>query len=143
MSEEERLLIEIEQLTDRDEDREKSKSELYERVVAQAEQGNLKPAQALKKYWKGTGNWNAKKRRKSSMKRSKPSGDCWANPDQPIDFRIAGICSFFCSNCVMRSSAAMGLFQKERDTPAPSRSNLRHFSDAICGPHLKGSQIFL
>ncbi len=65
MSEEERLLYEIEQLkSDHHEDREKSKSELYERVVAQAEQGNLEPARALRKYWEETGDWHVKKKKK-------------------------------------------------------------------------------
>ncbi|GAA5344458.1 type III-B CRISPR module RAMP protein Cmr6 [Planifilum fimeticola] len=70
MSEEERLCYEIGQLkSDNKEDREKSKSELYERVVAQAEQGNLGPARVLRKYWEKTGDWHVKKKKKKQYEK--------------------------------------------------------------------------
>lgn len=70
MSEEERLLFEIRRLSkDKNEDREKSKSELFERVVAQAEQGDLEPARVLKKYWEETGDWKVKKKKKKQYEK--------------------------------------------------------------------------
>lgn len=70
MPEEERLLYEIRQLSkEKEEDREKSKGELFERVVAQAEQGNLEPAKELRKYWEETGDWNVKKKKKKQYEK--------------------------------------------------------------------------
>ncbi|MFS8579615.1 MAG: hypothetical protein LOD88_06280 [Novibacillus thermophilus] len=62
MSEAERLAYEIEQLSDSQEDQDKSKSVLYEQVIAHAEQGELTPAKALKTYWERIGSWKVKKK---------------------------------------------------------------------------------
>ncbi|WP_044895093.1 type III-B CRISPR module RAMP protein Cmr6 [Bacillus alveayuensis] len=60
MSAEERLVVQIEKLTNQPQDQEKSKTVLYNEVIAQQ---NRPAAAALKAYWQRTGNWNVKKQK--------------------------------------------------------------------------------
>jgi CRISPR-associated protein Cmr6 len=57
LSPEERLVKQIEMLTNSQQDQEKSKSELYQEVIAQQ---NKQAAQALQAYWQRIGQWNVK-----------------------------------------------------------------------------------
>ncbi|KYC77228.1 hypothetical protein B4096_0868 [Heyndrickxia coagulans] len=61
MSKEERLLFAIQSLTESQADLEKSKSELYEEVIAQQ---NQEAALALRQYWEKTGQWRVNKKKK-------------------------------------------------------------------------------
>lgn len=73
MSKEERLLFAIQSLTESQADLEKSKSELYEEVIAQQ---NQEAALALRQYWEKTGQWKVNKKKKNSMIKSYPLKNC-------------------------------------------------------------------
>lgn len=60
MPKEEKLLYEIQVLSDSQVDLEKSKTLLYEEVISQQ---NVKAAAALKNYWEKTGQWKVKKQK--------------------------------------------------------------------------------
>ncbi|MGG3739070.1 type III-B CRISPR module RAMP protein Cmr6 [Aeribacillus pallidus] len=68
MSADERLVFQIERLTDSPVDQEKSKTELYNEVIALQ---NHRAAEALKAYWQQTGNWNVKKQKKKQYDKVK------------------------------------------------------------------------
>ncbi|WP_077614751.1 type III-B CRISPR module RAMP protein Cmr6 [Caenibacillus caldisaponilyticus] len=63
---EERLIAEIQRLTDHPEDREKSKTILFAEVKKQQ---NQKAAEALKVYWQKTGDWDVKKKQKKQYEK--------------------------------------------------------------------------
>lgn len=69
MSESERLVYEIEELGNDDQDIQQSKGELYNRVQQFAEQGDITPAKALKTYWEKIGEWHVKKNRKKQFQK--------------------------------------------------------------------------
>lgn len=66
MTEEERLVYEIESLSDSQADQELSKTRLYNEVI---EQNNQAAAAALKAYWVNTGDWNVKKQKKKQYEK--------------------------------------------------------------------------
>jgi CRISPR-associated protein Cmr6 len=61
MSVEERLVFQIERLTDSPADEEKSKTELFNEVITHQ---NQQAAEKLKAYWQRIGQWNVKKQKK-------------------------------------------------------------------------------
>ncbi|WP_044894944.1 type III-B CRISPR module RAMP protein Cmr6 [Bacillus alveayuensis] len=66
MPDDKRLVFEIQQLTDKPEDQEKSKSGLYDQVIKQQ---NQEAAKALKEYWQKIGHWNVKKKKKKQIEK--------------------------------------------------------------------------
>lgn len=66
MSIEERLVFQIERLTDNPIDEEKSKTELYNEVIALQ---NQRAAEALKAYWERIEQWNVKKQKKKQYEK--------------------------------------------------------------------------
>ena len=67
----EKLVFEIESLTEAQEDQQKSKNELYEQVLEYAEEGELAPAKALKEYWQTIKAWKVKKQKKKQFAKVK------------------------------------------------------------------------
>lgn len=65
----ERLAFEIEALSDKQQaDQDRSKNELYKKVIEMAQSGETAPAQALKQYWQKINSWKVKKKTKKYEK---------------------------------------------------------------------------